>query len=448
MFACPISAFDAMTTNSVGQCGCPQLACRNGEVCSERSWVRHGRIPWTYSDHSATDINEEKGVVHPGTESSHDSPDTLSDGDHTPVSSSDSESDTASAGTDPNGSTAEMDMFGELYEGTSTTLLDAIDLIIALQTKHKLTKESLKDMFDIVAVLLPEGNNMCTYDEARDFILKYNVTTVEKVDACVNDHCLFENAPLRHDSNRQRQLADATECPTCGEGRYDADGKPRKIIRFFPLPAQVAKMFESTVSHLPPCGTGPASELHNSPGWNKCVHDDTTGFARESRNQVFSLCADGINPWKGKGAYSMWPMILRKENMPGSERNKYGNLMLWALVPGDFSESCGERRSQRTTRAPKTLDAYLHRLVDELMDLYAPEGVPCEDFSEPVGSRRRMFDVRVKLLMIIADYPGTYSYSLPTYLPIYTCIDPYCSLSLSLSLYIYIYLSLSLSTYT
>jgi hypothetical protein len=288
-------------------------------------------------------------------------------------------------------------------------VLGAIELLLKLQDQHKMTQSAAKDMFDVVASLLPEGNNMCTYDEAVSCVTKHQLTGAVKVDACVNDHCLFENAPLKYDPLGVRQLADARECPKCGEDRFHGSGRPRKVVRFFPLSATLRRLFSSSESIAllrPADDRDPISALHNTRGWREQVWEDPTGFSNDTRNQVVSLCTDGVNPFGGKSSnYSLWPMMFRRENEPGATRNDYRKLLLWGLVPGQYTSS-GNGRPVVTRRMPTTLVPYLNRLADELLECYEPEGVAVEDWSEPVGSRRRNFGCRVKLLLVVCDWPG------------------------------------------
>jgi hypothetical protein len=171
-----------------------------------------------------------------------------------------------------------------------------------LQQRHKLTKEAMKDIFDVVAFLLPEDNELCSYDEALKMMELIGGVQIQRIDCCVGDCCLYENAPLKFDPDRKRQLAEATICPNpaCLEPRYDVNGKPRKIYRKIPIGPQLAKRFcDPTFAGRIRLkrGGGAASDLWNSPGWKRKVWDDVD-FAEERRNILLSFCADGVNPFQ------------------------------------------------------------------------------------------------------------------------------------------------------
>jgi hypothetical protein len=106
-----------------------------------------------------------------------------------------------------------------------------------------------------------------------------------------------------------------------------------------------------------------------------------------------------------KVQYSMWEMMFRIDSLPASERNKYANLILYGVVAGDYLEVDGTK----TRKSCSSLQPYLHAMVDEMLQL-AEEGdeggIQCVDASLPEGDSDRLFQLRTKLLLVIADYPG------------------------------------------
>jgi hypothetical protein len=257
-------------------------------------------------------------------------------------------------------------------------VMDGIDVLMALQRRHKLTKVAMRDIFDAVKALTV-GCNLCSYDDALKFIEQYGITQVAtSIHACVNDCCLFRG-----------ENKDSTVCQHCDEPRFDADNTPRKVFRYFPLPATLRQQYldsafankvrlQKDVSGLSP------SDLHGSKGWKEKVLDDTE-FMLECRNLVFSFCADGVNPFGKSCQYSMWPSMLRNEGVAAEARYKYDNFLLWGLIPGEYIVSSTGGVKQRERRQAKSLTPYLDLLVDELLEL--DQGISCQDGSLPVRNQ-------------------------------------------------------------
>jgi hypothetical protein len=216
-----------------------------------------------------------------------------------------------------------------LEKGNFLSVMDGVDVLMALQRRHKLTKAAMRDIFDAVEALTV-GCNLCSYDDAIKFTKQYGITqAATSVDACVNDCCLFRG-----------DLEPSNVCPQCNESRFDADKTARKAFRYFPLPATLRQQFldsafankvrlQNNVSGLPP------SDLHGSQGWREKVLGDRE-FMQECRDLVFSFCADGVNPFGKSVQYSMWPLMLRNENVSAKTRYKYDNFLLWGLIPGEY----------------------------------------------------------------------------------------------------------------
>jgi hypothetical protein len=145
---------------------------------------------------------------------------------------------------------------------------------------------------------------------------------------------------------------------------------------------------QKDVSGLPP------SDLHGSQGWREKVLGDRE-FMQECRNLVFSFCADGVNPFGKSVQYSMWPLMLRNENVSAETRYKYDNFLLWGLIPGEYIVSSSNGVKHRERRQAKSLTPYLDLLVEELLQLDA--GIACHDGSLPIGHR----EFQVLLLTLI-----------------------------------------------
>ena len=74
-----------------------------------------------------------------------------------------------------------------LGEGDFLSVMDGVDVLMALQRRHKLTEAAMRDIFDAVKALTV-GCNLCSYDDALKFTKQYGITqAATSIDACVND---------------------------------------------------------------------------------------------------------------------------------------------------------------------------------------------------------------------------------------------------------------------
>jgi hypothetical protein len=90
--------------------------------------------------------------------------DTSSDSDSTNSDSSPfcSDTDVSSSESEDEDEPVQFGWFDDLYDGSPLRLIQAVELLIALQQRHKLTKEAMKDYFEAVAFLLPQGHSLCS----------------------------------------------------------------------------------------------------------------------------------------------------------------------------------------------------------------------------------------------------------------------------------------------
>jgi hypothetical protein len=209
-----------------------------------------------------------------------------------------------------------FDVAGDLlYPNARITTHHARSTLFRIQSHHNWTDGSLKDLFDYLNHILPPENNLGTHREATEAITAEEEDGAEWVDCCVNDCCLFENAPLEFDPHRERQLADEDYCRTCGLARYGDKGKPHKVFRRFSLPVHLRRLFlnpsfAAKVRLRRPRRGAWASDLHNSVAWKEKVWDDPE-FSAELRNLMLTLCSDGFVPFRGS-QHSIWSDLCVK----------------------------------------------------------------------------------------------------------------------------------------
>jgi hypothetical protein len=182
--------------------------------------------------------------------------------------------------------------------------------------------------FDLASILAPAAN-------CRSFPQVSNELKgdglFERIHACRHGCCLFEGDLLMKDT-----------CPHCGFSRYEADGvTPVAVFLRFDLARQLTQRFQdpgfSSRLHVstPADAQLPPSNLYSRPAWQAKVTKATDGFADPAnwRNLLLTLCIDGVNLWRG-AVHSMTPLVVRMENLPGTERNRSENLLLWGLIQG------------------------------------------------------------------------------------------------------------------
>lgn len=190
------------------------------------------------------------------------------------------------------------------------------------------------------------------------------------------------------------KYAQLQECPACGA----AKGCPgSSTFRYIPLAQQLQGLFLNPLTrsvvelnrkyskrrHPRVC-----DNIFQSQMWGEKVEGDTL-FFDELRNICISLCSDGANPFAQRNAYSTTPIVIRVLNFPESLGKKRERLICVGFV-----DKAG------------TLPACLDLVVDELVKLYA-DGAQCLDPSaDKSKGQLPVFFMRVKLLMIIGDYPG------------------------------------------
>ena len=118
----------------------------------------------------------------------------------------------------------DFDLMQKLFSSSTLPVLIAIETLLSIQSRFSLSKEAMKELFNFVGSILPQPNSMVDYNTALKIVKKLGITKVEKIDACVNDCCLYYDSthdPKYHFSSLQK-------CPSCSQNRYE-NGNPRKV---------------------------------------------------------------------------------------------------------------------------------------------------------------------------------------------------------------------------
>ncbi len=164
-----------------------------------------------------------------------DSSDSSDDDSSSSDSSSDSSSSDDDSDTDEDSEARvgrpplEFDFASELFEGSPHTVEQATSLLLRFRTRFRMSDAAMSAVFDVLAVLLPTGNNIMRFRQLVTLLEDGKLENVQTVHSCVNDCVLFCDAPPAMDPNLRRQFADLAACPKCNEPRMDQNGVPRKV---------------------------------------------------------------------------------------------------------------------------------------------------------------------------------------------------------------------------
>nr|GEZ27554.1 hypothetical protein [Tanacetum cinerariifolium] len=126
-----------------------------------------------------------------------------------------------------------------------------------------------------------------------------------------------------------KENKDLDFCPVCNTSRWKDSNTPgkkvlKKVLRYFSIIPRPQRLYKSSHSakemiwHATGKCTEPGKMQHPIDGsvWKKfdTMYPD---FAKEPRNVLLGLAADGFNPFGNLSqAYNMWPVILTTYNLP------------------------------------------------------------------------------------------------------------------------------------
>ncbi|KAL6194567.1 hypothetical protein ACLB2K_035649 [Fragaria x ananassa] len=212
----------------------------------------------------------------------------------------------------------------------------------------------------------------------------------EKIDACINDCCLFKGEKKKNMQN----------CLECNASRWKVNPRtneintevPAKVLRYFPIIPRIKRMFLSasnsellTWHSTHHSHDGMMRHPVDSIQW-RTVDQKWPSFASEPRNLRFGLATDGFNPYKNlSSTHSIWPVILVIYNLSPNVCMSSKNLMLSLLIPGPKQPG-------------NDIDVYLEPLIDDLKELWT-NGVEMYD-----AYNRATFYLKAILLWTINDF--------------------------------------------
>ncbi|XP_062100363.1 uncharacterized protein LOC133806259 [Humulus lupulus] len=279
-----------------------------------------------------------------------------------------------------------------LYEGSEKyTKLSSIVALYRLKNLNGWTDKIFTMLLELLCDMFPKNNvlpdSMYSVRKfLRNFDLKY-----EKIDACINDCCLF-----------RKEKAKMDVCPKCSVCRWKVDkptknvkvGEAAKVLRYFPIIPRLKRLFRSKemaenlrwhFTHK--SFDGKMRHPVDTPAWDS-INERWPEFNLEPRNLRLGLAADGINPYKSlSSTYSCWPVMLVIYNLPPWLCMRDENTFLSLLIPG---------RKQ----PGNDIDIYLEPLIEDLNKLWN-NGVHTYDAFD-----KSFFNLKAMLLWTINDFPA------------------------------------------
>ena len=271
--------------------------------------------------------------------------------------------------------------------------------LLQWKAENGISDKGFEKLLKIMKKMLPRDNVLpCSTYEAKKVVCPLGLE-VHKIHACINDCILYRG-----------QHENLNACPVCGAFRYkirrddpgDVEGDdrpkkrvPAKVMWHAPIIPRLKRLFrnkehakllrwhkedrkEDDMLRQPADG----SQWRN-------IDDKYEDFARDPRNLRFGLSTDGLNPFgEQSSSHSTWPVTLCIYNLPPWLCMKRKFIMMTVLIPGP-------------SQPGNNIDVYLRPLVDELLELWADEGVRVWD-----EYKQEEFDLRGLLFVTINDWPA------------------------------------------
>ena len=275
-----------------------------------------------------------------------------------------------------------------LYSGSKLSMFQALSILLSWFSLHPgISKSALDHLLKILHLfILPTDNELPTnYNDARKMFSDYP-TPVQNYDCCVNDCVIFRDS-------RSHQYSQLKECPECKEPRFKSGTSiPRKRFKYLPLEPRIRRLFANEVTsgllqnHQNDLPQQPTfmCDIHDSPAWSEWYGENGC-YKEDPRAITFSICLDGLNPFKKENSsYSMCPILLSPLNFPPHIRKLSGAFFLAGIIPGP--------------NEPRNTDPYLEIVVDEVLSLCNSDVYD--------GYRKEIFKLQVNIKLHTLDYPG------------------------------------------
>ena len=315
--------------------------------------------------------------------------------------------------------------------GGEITAVDVCILLLDWMHTNKETGNSAHHIWGLCRLLVPEGA-LPSFDVVKKLLTDVESGYCTRIDSCPNDCVLFCDL---HHLPEPYQHSHRTRCPKCNAQRVLVDPKdgcsrPAKTVFFFPIapfiqglfarPDLVPFLYNDTEDGRP------RGHVTRSRGWKAKICDNPH-MSADHRNLGLVGGTDGV-PFFNDQRRSGWPYVLRVANLPDKLSMHMSNVHLHLLSASEHWQVDHEAGLlRRIMRGPKSLQAHLSVIVNDLRAAYVP-GVRCLDASIPRGvaggtrmygtyhtnthtntqshTSGRRFDCKALLLYWCGDYPA------------------------------------------
>ena len=281
-----------------------------------------------------------------------------------------------------------------LYAGSRMSCLSATMILLQACRTHKCTSAFINELLTLLKnAILPEINTIPPSEYAATKMLRKLGLQHQDIDVCPNNCMLYRG----RDQDRE-----TCSKPGCRAPRYKRVGVskvPCKVLRFFPTIPRLQRIYSTPkLAALQTWHVSNRSEdgkmrhAADSRQWAFVDSLDDT-FASEHRNVRLGLATDGLNPFSVKrSTWSTWPIILINYNVPPWLSTKKGFIILSMIIPGPESVTGAN------------FDVFLQPLLEELLTLWQPEGVPTTDAARYLD--QPSFNLRAVLIWTLHDFPA------------------------------------------
>lgn len=283
-----------------------------------------------------------------------------------------------------------------MFEGSKLSVIQGIAIHFDTYTKHPgVSKETFNDFMQTSRnIILPLKSNMpVDYKTARNVIEEFLIPKIV-YDVCQNDCIIY-----------RKGYKSLSSCPVCNSPRYrSSNGKVRadrqvacRRFVYLPIGPRLKRIYgNATLCEIIQMhhniGTGvdddndfELRDIQDAPIW-KHEYSESGFFENDARGMSFAFELDGVNPFHSmRAVYSMTPMMLTMLNLPRNVRNLFENIVLLGIIPG------------KGRMSPNPM-AYLEVIVDEMLSLSGSSVYSAYDNAP--------FNIKVKFLLYVLDYPG------------------------------------------
>jgi len=130
-----------------------------------------------------------------------------------------------------------------LFPGARLTVLLACFLLLDVLHRGNLPQQSMRDVWDVVSLMLPEGHILPPYSLAVDLLTDMSDIGYTTYDVCQDDCVIFRDRLPADDPNSTHQHAACTHCPNpnCKKPRFKPDGKPFRTFSWLGINSTLSK---------------------------------------------------------------------------------------------------------------------------------------------------------------------------------------------------------------